>query len=200
MHGAALTKYLLAITSPKHQAATHGAGAEPSSVAASAWARRSASSSSATRPTSSRRPAASTPPSWSLIDESLVGRVEKAGVLDTGQRISPGQARRIACEAGIIPAVLGGDSQPLDVGRKRRYFTDTQRVALMLRDRGCTAEGCDRTTAMTHAHHDTRWTDGGTTDLANGRLLCSWHHAKAHDTTYEMTHRPGGKVAFHRRR
>jgi hypothetical protein len=123
-----------------------------------------------------------------------------SGVLDTGQRISPGLARRIAREAAIIAAVLGGKSQVLDVGRTSRYFTEAQRIALMLRDRGCTTEGCDRTPAMTHAHHDTRWTDGGHTDLANGRLLCGWHHAKAHDPTYEMTHRPGGKVAFHRRR
>jgi hypothetical protein len=36
-------------------------------------------------------------------------------------------------------------------------------------------------------------TDGGATDLAHGRLLCGWHHAKAHDPTYEMTHRSGGR-------
>ena len=48
--------------------------------------------------------------------ETLMGGL-KAAHLDTGETISPGQARRLACEAGIIPAVLGGNSQVLDLGR-----------------------------------------------------------------------------------
>ena len=70
---------------------------------------------------------------------------------------------------------------------------------MILRDRGCTTEGCDRPPGLTHAHHNNRWADGGNTDLADGRLLCPWHHAKAHDPRYEMTHHPNGKVTFHRR-
>ena len=101
----------------------------------------------------------------------LLGRLEKAGVLDTGEKISPALARRLACEAGIIPVVLGGESQPLDLGRRRRLYTDHQRVAMFVRDRGCRAEGCDRTTGL-HAHHKERWADGGGTDLANGISLC----------------------------
>src|SRR5688572_21044080 len=45
----------------------------------------------------------------------------KAAQLDTGHRVSPGSARRLACEAGIIPASLGGLSQVLDPGRKSRF-------------------------------------------------------------------------------
>jgi len=52
---------------------------------------------------------------------------------------------------------------------------------------------------MTHAHHDHPWATGGTTDLANGRLLCPWHHTRAHDPHYETRHLPNGKIAFHRR-
>ena len=120
-----------------------------------------------------------------LIDEdSLMGRVEKAGILDTGEKISPRLARRLACEAGIIPIVLGGDSQPLDVGRERRLHTRYQRYAMLARDQGCRAEGCDRTTGL-HAHHKTRWADGGDTNVKDGITLCHWHHNKAHDTGYE---------------
>uniref|UniRef100_UPI003783B634 HNH endonuclease signature motif containing protein n=1 Tax=Nocardioides sp. TaxID=35761 RepID=UPI003783B634 len=128
----------------------------------------------------------------------LLGRLEKAGVLDTGEKISPALARRLACEAGIIPVVLGGDSQPLDVGRRRRLYSKAQRVAMFVRDRGCRAEGCDRTTGL-HAHHKTRWADGGNTDLAAGVSLCPWHHARAHDTHYQTTYQPNGDVTFHRR-
>jgi hypothetical protein len=38
--------------------------------------------------------------------------------------------RRIACEAGIIPIVLNGAGQALDVGRERRLATRAQRTAL----------------------------------------------------------------------
>ena len=62
-----------------------------------------------------------------------------AGVLDDGGRISATRVRRLACEAGIIPAVRGGRSQPLAVGRKKRFHTTAQRIALALRDGGCTA-------------------------------------------------------------
>lgn len=44
--------------------------------------------------------------------------------------ISAATARRLAFEAGIIPIVLGGDSQVLEFGRARRLFTKEQRLAL----------------------------------------------------------------------
>ncbi len=134
-----------------------------------------------------------------LIDvDTLMGRLEKAGMLDTGEKISPAMARRLACEAGLIPVVLDGPSQPIDIGRKARYFTEPQRVLLLVRDKGCKAEGCDRTTGL-HAHHQTRWVDGGRTDLGNGILLCGWHHQRAHDQKYRTTYHPNGDVTFHRR-
>ena len=38
--------------------------------------------------------------------ETLIGGL-RPGIFETGATLSPGQARRMACEAGIIPAVLG---------------------------------------------------------------------------------------------
>ena len=61
----------------------------------------------------------------------------------TGERITAAQARRLACTAGIVPVVLGGVSQVLDLGRTRRLFSPAQRTAMTLRDRGCRAEDCD---------------------------------------------------------
>ena len=122
-----------------------------------------------------------------------------AAHLDTGETISAGQARRLACEAGIIPAVLGGDSLVLDLGRKRRFHTQPMRLALALRDRGCTAVGCDWPPGLCHAHHDHPWSTGGHTSVTDGRLLCPRHHARAHDPTYTQTVHPGGKIAFTRR-
>jgi hypothetical protein len=124
--------------------------------------------------------------------------------LDTGQRISAGLARRLACEAGVIPAVyrtvLGGPSVVLDLGRRRRFHDEYQRIAMTIRDGGCTAEGCDRPASWCHAHHDqVSWSEGGGTSLTRGRFLCPFHQGKAHSPHYEMTRLPTGSVRFHRR-
>jgi hypothetical protein len=77
-----------------------------------------------------------------------------AAHLDTGVPISAGQARRLACSAGLIPVVyrkaIDGPSVILDMGRKRRLHTEPQRIALTVRDRGCTTLACDRPAAWCH--------------------------------------------------
>jgi hypothetical protein len=115
--------------------------------------------------------------------ESLLGGL-KAAQLDTGQKISASLARKMACEAGIIPAVLGGPSVVLDLGRKRRLFSEYQRIAKALTQKTCCVDGCDRPPGMLHAHHAIEWAKGGRTDLANIVLICPFHHTRAHrDTT-----------------
>jgi hypothetical protein len=130
--------------------------------------------------------------------DALLGGL-KAAELDTGGKLSAGQARRLACEAGIIPAVLGGRSQVLDIGRRKRRFTEAQRLAKLLEAHTCEVEGCDRPAGATHVHHLKAWAQGGRTDLANAMLICPWHHARAHDSRYDMKRLPTGKYTFHRR-
>lgn len=113
--------------------------------------------------------------------------------------MTAGQARRLACEATIIPAVLGTSSQPLDLGRTARLYSKAQRIALGLRDGGCTAKGCETSASGCHAHHDDPWSRLGLTDLTNGRLLCPRHHRLAHDSRYAMTVHADNKVTFARR-
>ncbi|WP_281246182.1 HNH endonuclease signature motif containing protein [Nocardioides exalbidus] len=127
--------------------------------------------------------------------EQLLGDSATA-VLDDGTRISAGQARRLACEAGIIPAVLGSTSVPLDLGRTRRLHTKAQRIALGIRDGGCTARGCETTASGCHAHHDDPWSRGGPTDLTNGRLLCPRHHRLAHSSRYVTTIHADNTLTF----
>ena len=133
--------------------------------------------------------------------EQLLADLDEAGVctLDTGGRISAADARRLACTAGIIPVVLGGKSQVLDVGRRRRLHTEPMRIAMGVRDRGCTAQGCETPPGLCHAHHAQPWSHGGSTNLDTGRLLCPHHHRRIHDPTYETRTLPSGKVSFHRR-
>ena len=85
--------------------------------------------------------------------------------------------RRIACDALIIPVVLGTDSEVLDIGRARRLFTPGILRAMWLRDRGCTITGCTAPPFWADAHHLIHWVDGGDTSLLNGALLCGRHHS-----------------------
>jgi hypothetical protein len=89
-----------------------------------------------------------------------------AGTLDDGTVVSATTARRLACDAAVLPAVLGGAGQVLDVGRSRRLFTGPLRRALVLRDRGCAFPGCDRPPSWCEAHHLRHWAHGGPTSLA----------------------------------
>jgi hypothetical protein len=121
--------------------------------------------------------------------------------LETGDRISAGQARQLACQAGIIPMVLGGGSVPLDLGRERRLYSKHQRIALAEQYAGCGSATCDRPPSQTEVHHLHPWHQGGRTDLGNGIPLCPAHHQMAdHPQTWQMTSRPDGRVSFTRRR
>jgi hypothetical protein len=118
----------------------------------------------------------------------------------TGDRLSAAQARRLACTARILPVVLGGDSLPLDLGRTRRLFNAPQRKALLVRDRTCRAEGCDVPGTWCDAHHLRPWQAGGRTDLDDGVLLCSHHHHRIHDDSFQAERLTSGDFRFHRRR
>jgi hypothetical protein len=120
--------------------------------------------------------------------------------LGPADKLSAGEVRRLACTAQIIPAVLGGKSEVLDLGRSSRLFKPAQRKAMIIRDRECRAEGCTIPAAWCEAHHWGRpWAEGGRTDLKDGVLLCSWHHHRAHDNTFAASRMPNGDVRFSRR-
>ncbi len=114
--------------------------------------------------------------------------------------LSAAEARRLSCTASIIPAVLGGASQVLDAGRARRLFSPAQRKALAATQPTCRAVGCDVPAAWCEAHHAAKaWARGGLTDLADGVLLCPFHHHRTHDIHYEHERMSDGRVRFHRR-
>ncbi|MET8120576.1 DUF222 domain-containing protein [Micromonospora sp. NPDC005189] len=127
--------------------------------------------------------------------DALVNGV-RAGTLETGERLTPSAVRRLACDAGVLPAVLGGNSQVLDVGRQRRLFTGPLRRALVLRDGGCAFPGCDRPSRWCDGHHVRHWADGGATALGNAVLLCGYHHRLVHRGDWEVLIAPDGRPDF----
>ena len=116
--------------------------------------------------------------------ESGSGPDVGAARCDTGHLHSTSEARRLACNAGILPAVLGSSSVPLDLGREQRLFTHHQRSALAAVYDACAALGCDRPYAWSELHHLTPWRAGGRTDLKDAIPLCGFHHRRIHDPAY----------------
>jgi Domain of unknown function (DUF222) len=129
--------------------------------------------------------------SWQQLRDSTAG-----ALLDTGDLLTPAAARRLACDALIIPAVLGGHSQPLDLGRARRLIDGPLRRALVLRDRGCAFPGCERPPVWCDGHHVQSWTDGGPTALTNAVLLCGHHHRVVHRGEWIVQIGPSGHPEF----
>ena len=114
--------------------------------------------------------------------------------------ISPGAARRLAARAGVIPAVLGSSSEVLDLGRRARFYTAKQRLAMLLQQGGtCAVEGCTRSAAGADAHHLTAHHAGGRTDLADGVLICAPHHTYADHPDYRTVRLRPGRIRIHRR-
>jgi Domain of unknown function (DUF222) len=74
-----------------------------------------------------------------------------------GYPISPTTARRLACDAEIIPAVLGSHSEVLNLGRSTPTWNRAQRRALRLQDQGCTFPNCQATLNRCQIHHHQHW-------------------------------------------
>jgi hypothetical protein len=109
--------------------------------------------------------------------QDLLDRATASGALPDGTPLSAGELRVMACNADLIPAVLGTESQVLDLGRALRLAPPSLRRAIGLRDGGCAFPGC--TTPMRHCdlHHVRPWQEGGRTDRDNIVALCRAHHA-----------------------
>jgi hypothetical protein len=122
----------------------------------------------------------------------------QAASLDTGGQLSPPQARALACQASLLPAVCDGKSQILDLGRTARFFSKAQRAVMAHRDKSCTALGCTVPAAWCHAHHKTAWSKGGRTTVKDGTLLCPRHHTLVHHPDYHVAYQPDGKTRITR--
>ena len=100
--------------------------------------------------------------------------------------ISAGTARRLAADANIIPAVLGGKSEILDWGRSRRLYSKAQKAAIVERDGGCIC-GCGNPGVYLEVHHVRWWNrDQGSTDLNQGVLTCTRAHTMIHTHGWDI--------------
>lgn len=131
--------------------------------------------------------------------DALARAVRGLGLTDSGATITPDTVRQLACDADIIPMVLGSKSQPLNVGRRKRLVDKELRRAVIHRDRHCTYDGCDRPPIMCEVHHVVPWWTGGETSLENSALLCGRHHRVVHRDKLSATTTDHGVTWHHAR-
>ncbi len=123
-------------------------------------------------------------------------RVSGFATTETGELLSASAVRRLCCDAEVIPAVLGSESEVLDVGRLQRFVTAAIWKALVARDQHCRFPHCTRPPLMTHAHHIEHWADGGATSLPNLILLCGHHHRLIHAAPWTIRRTGPAEFSF----
>ncbi|HVT64815.1 MAG TPA: DUF222 domain-containing protein [Mycobacteriales bacterium] len=117
-----------------------------------------------------------------------------------GVPITPDTVRMLACDAGIIPVVMRGPSEVLDLGRSTRTWSRAQRKAAKIRARGhCESPRCQADVSRCDLHHEDHWSNFGRTDLDNGIYLCPYHHWLTHHTSWTITrNKTSGQVEVRR--
>jgi len=125
----------------------------------------------------------------SLLDGLRQGSTD-LGVTADGLALPPGVLRRLACDAEVIPVVLGTRGEVLDIGRAARTVTVPIWNALVARDHHCAFPSCTRPPVMCHAHHLHHWADHGATALHNLVLVCGHHHRVLHHTPWQARLNP----------
>jgi 5-methylcytosine-specific restriction protein A len=115
--------------------------------------------------------------------EDLENRA-RAACLDFGGTLSPESLRMLCCDAAVVPIVLDGKGQPLDVGRATRTIPDGLRRAVAARDGGCAR--CGRPASWCEVHHVVPWERGGATSLANCVMVCRACHRLVHHAGWDV--------------
>ena len=129
------------------------------------------------------------------VDTAALRDREADSRLADGTPLPAETARRLACDAAIVPLIERA-GKPLSVGRKTRSVPPALRRALASRDRGCRFPGCTNHRTV-DAHHIEHWADGGATSLENLVALCRHHHRLLHEGGYTVT-RAGARFVFRR--
>jgi hypothetical protein len=137
------------------------------------------------------QPSSKVVPGGAPPDSSPGDRGSRYSSASYAGEISPTTIRAWACDAELIPVVLGGDGEVLDLGRSQRLFTRKLRRAIIARDSGCTAPGCTIPAPWCEAHHVEHWEHGGPSSVDNGVLLCSHHHHAVHAGAWTISMRHG---------
>lgn len=124
-----------------------------------------------------------------LVTQADLDRRQGVGFLE-GQSasVSVATVERLACDGGLVPIMFDDETgAALNLGRSQRLHNARQRAVIAVRDGGCMAPGCDRPPSWCEVHHIHEFSRGGSTDVADGVLLCRHHHLLVHNNGWRIT-------------
>lgn len=126
-----------------------------------------------------------------LAKDDVNGRCE----LEDGPALAPETARRLGCDASVVPIIKDSEAEPLSVGRKTRTIPPAMRRALKSRDGGCRFPSCTER-RFVDGRHIRHWAHGGETSLTNLLLLCRRHHRLVHEGGFGLHSDSHGRFVF----
>ncbi len=118
---------------------------------------------------------------------------------DTGIPIPPDHVLQAALLGHIRRVVVDRDGVVIDMGRRRRLFTGSARVAAKLMARHCGHLGCTVGSHFADIDHiDEYERDEGATDADNGRPKCGSHNRHKHRAGIVERRDPSGRIIQYR--
>ncbi len=127
-----------------------------------------------------------TPVAITISYQDLVKDLDERILIGPDTYLTAREARRIACDSHLFPAVLGSKSEPLDIGVGAYVVPAHIRRALILRDGGCAFPSCGAPASVCDAHHVVHWSNHGPTKVDNLVLLCPHHHRLIHRSEWSI--------------
>ncbi|MEU6409618.1 DUF222 domain-containing protein [Microbispora sp. NPDC046933] len=113
-------------------------------------------------------------------------------LLVTGQVLPVSGVHRLARTSALVRLVMDAEGQVLDMGRKVRLATPTQRRAIFARYATCWIDGCPLPAAMCQIDHADNWSSGGLTDLKLLGPACQFHNRDRYRHPGRYTRRKEG--------
>ena len=124
----------------------------------------------------------------------FAGGTSPGGTLTWAGPITASTAQRLGCASDATFVRLDENGEVVEAGSQRRFFTDSQILAIIGRDGDtCPAPYCDRPSAWSDGHHLIPRSKGGPTTVGNGALPCEGHHVLLHEGHWTLQRLPDGR-------
>jgi Domain of unknown function (DUF222)/HNH endonuclease len=115
--------------------------------------------------------------------------------LEGGGVIDGVTVERLGCHARVQAVLEDARGNAFRLGRMAREPSSAMVRQLRYRDRDCQFPACPHR-RFTNAHHIVHWARGGSTDMENLVLICTYHHKLVHELGWGIKRESDGTVSW----